>query len=156
MIFGIGTQANNGLGSAQPMVLEPNGFVTTDYPRGGTPYSSYLDSGSNALFFLNSATTGISLCSAPGLSQFYCPEGTISRTAEISGDPGAGVPVSFSVENASLLSATSNAFSNLAGPMEGWYPSETAIPGFDWGLPFFFGRSVYTAIEGQSEAYFAF
>jgi hypothetical protein len=40
------------------------------------------------------------------------------------------------------------------------FPSQS-VPGFDWGLPFFFGRTVYTAIEGQSTPagvgpYFAF
>jgi hypothetical protein len=31
----------------------------------------------------------------------------------------------------------------LAGP-------SSDSSGFDWGLPFFFGRSVFTAIEGRS------
>ena len=36
-----------------------------------------------------------------------------------------------------------------------------ANAGFDWGLPFYFGRSVYTAIENQNTSagmgpYFAF
>jgi len=157
MIFGIGTEANNGLGSAQPLPLDLDGFVTTDYPEGGSPYTSYLDSGSNALFFLNSATTGISPCPSKGLSQFYCPSSTISRTAEILSSAGAGVPIMFSVTNAAILPASSNAFSNLAGPMQG-FPSNPQVPGFDWGLPFFFGRSVYTGISDQSGAgaYFAF
>ena len=33
------------------------------------------------------------------------------------------------------------AFSNLAGPNTG---------GFDWGLPFFYGRNVFTAIDGTT------
>jgi hypothetical protein len=42
-----------------------------------------------------------------------------------------------------LFGSNNTAFSNLAGPSIG--PTN-----FDWGLPFFFGRSVYTAIEGRS------
>lgn len=36
-----------------------------------------------------------------------------------------------------------NVFGQLAGP-------STLLIGFDWGLPFFYGRHVYTAIYGQS------
>jgi hypothetical protein len=34
-----------------------------------------------------------------------------------------------------------------------------SVPGFDWGLPFFFGRTVFTAIEDRGTPagpYFAF
>jgi hypothetical protein len=43
-------------------------------------------------------------------------------------------------------------FSALAGP-EGTFNSCSSGSGsctFIWGLPFFYGRSVYTAIDGQS------
>ena len=50
--------------------------------------------------------------------------------------------VSFDVANADMLFNNYNAtaFSNLAVP---------SAPGssFDWGLPFFYGRSVYTGIQ---------
>jgi hypothetical protein len=65
--------------------------------------------------------------------------------------------VSFSVANADQLFAANpsfNAFNNLAVPS-----GDTTT--FAWGLPFFFGRNVYTAIEGRSTPggagpYFAF
>jgi hypothetical protein len=64
------------------------------------------------------------------------------------------------VANASSLSTSDFAFSNLAGPMPG-FPTDANVPGFDWGLPFYFGRTVFTAIESQNTPagpgpYFAF
>ncbi len=52
--------------------------------------------------------------------------------------------VNFSVAHADGLfgNVSATAFSQLAGA--------NTLSGFDWGLPFFFGRNVYTAIEGQS------
>lgn len=160
LVFGIGTQANNGLGSARPLAIDQSGYVTTAYPAGGTPYTSFLDSGSNALFFLDSAASGVRQCTAQGLTEFYCPPGTRNLSADISSPAGERVPVAFSVADASHLPGRSNAFSDLAGPMPG-FPTDPTVPDFDWGLPFYFGRSVFTAIDGQptpagTGPYFAF
>jgi hypothetical protein len=59
------------------------------------------------------------------------------------GTNGATGPVSFSVGNADSLTSNANnaAVPDLGGPFPGI---------FDWGLPFFFGRNVFTAIEGKS------
>jgi len=159
MLFGIGTQANNGLGASTVLPLNVSGYVTTTYPANGTSYSSYLDSGSNALFFLNASTASIKQCTGV-LKDFYCPSSTLSLTAKLLGTGGAIATVSFSVGNVSTFNDSYFAFDNLAGPMPG-YPTDSSIPGFDWGLPFFFGRSVVTAIEDQATLagtgpYFAF
>ena len=159
LIFGIGTQVNNGLGSATVLALDGQGFVSTTFPVRGTQYSSYLDSGSNGLFFLNAATTNLKQCTG-GLKDFYCPASTTNLSATLSSTSGASANIQFSVANASKLSAQAFALSNLAGPMPG-FPTDTTVPGFDWGLPFFFGRTVYTAIENRSTPagagpYFAF
>jgi len=149
MVFGIGTQANNGLGTAKAMPLDKRGFVTTAFPEDGASYTSFLDSGSNALFFLNTSTSGIKQCTTKGLTDFYCPGSTLSLTATVSSGTDS-VPIVFSVSNTQVLAKSPNyAFADIAGPMPG-FPTDTTIPGFDWGLPFYFGRSVYTAIEGQS------
>jgi hypothetical protein len=157
LTFGIGTQANNQLGSATVLSLNALGFVSTTFPVGGATYSSYLDSGSNALFFLDSAVTNLKQCTDP---LWYCPASTASLSAVLSSANGASATVAFSVANAAKLNASAFAVSNLAGPMPG-FPTDTTVPGFDWGLPFYFGRSVYTAIEGQETSagpgpYFAF
>src|SRR5271166_3303677 len=73
LIFGIGTQSNNGLGTATVYAVPDTGnnagdFITT---FAGTSYpKSFIDSGSNGFFFPN--TTGIPLCPSPN-NVWYCP-----------------------------------------------------------------------------------
>ena len=141
MIFGIGTQANNGLGNAQVIPLDPNAGTFTTIFNASTYRRSFIDSGSNALYF----ASAIPACSAPDIA-FACPASTQNLSAtnqRISGLPGT---VSFQVANAeTLFNSNLNffAFGNLAG-------TNSDATSFDWGLPFFFGRNVFTAIEGQS------
>jgi hypothetical protein len=157
LTFGIGTQTNNGLGSATVLALDWMGTISTTFPVGGTTYTSIIDSGSNALFFLDTATTNLKLCTG-GI--WYCPASTASLGATLSSVNGASTTIVFSVANASKLSASAFAFNNFAGPMPS-LPLDTSVPGFDWGLPFFYGRTVYTAIENKDTPagfgpYFAF
>lgn len=149
LIFGIDTQPNNALGGATVLPLGAQGFVRTTFPVDGAPaaYSAYLDTGSNGLFFLNTATTNLTQCTG-ALSSFYCPPTTTELSAVISSDNGAGTTVAFSVANASKLSGAAFALADLAGPMPG-FPMDKRVPGFDWGLPFYFGRTVYTAIDNK-------
>ena len=153
MIFGIGTQANNGLGSATVLTTDPNrGTITTTY-NGRTLTNSYIDSGSNLIFFGTSdfpACTGI----ARG---FYCPPAMQSLSATLHGATQGSANVDFSVANADQLFAANpsfNAFDDIAAP------AGDSIT-FAWGVPFFYGRTVYTAIEQRATPsgkgpYFAF
>lgn len=133
LIFGIGTQANNTLGGAT--VFRTNtqtGYVRTT-SAGQTYGQSYLDSGSNGLFFNNSQL--------PRCGYWYCPSSTQTASASISGTDGVSSTVSFSIGNSNaLFGSSNNAFDNLAG---------IASNSFGWGLPFFFGRRVYTAIASS-------
>ena len=63
----------------------------------------------------------------------------------MNGNPvGTAGTVNFTIEDADTLFATSNtAFSTAGAPNPG---------SFDWGLGFYFGRSVFTAIENLSSA----
>jgi hypothetical protein len=122
--------------------LNANGNFTTSY-NNQTYDQSFLDSGSNALYFLSSSATGIPLC--PDATFFYCPSTTQNLSATNQGLNGASSEVEFSVANADSLfndNAAAFVFGELAGP--------NSLAGFDWGLPFFFGRNVFTAIEGKS------
>ncbi|OLL30481.1 hypothetical protein BTH42_17175 [Burkholderia sp. SRS-W-2-2016] len=145
LIFGIDTQANNTLSGST--VLKANaatGYVTTS--TGGQTYAlSYLDSGSNGLFF---RSTQFPLCGF-----WFCPSTTQALSASITGADGVSSTVSFTVGNSSTLFASANnAFANLAG---------NASQGFGWGLPFFYGKRVYTAIAARNTSagagpYYAF
>ncbi len=142
LIFGVGTQTDNALGAAQVYTTDAYGDFQTVY--NGISYSnSFIDSGSNGIFFLDSATLGILECqNYPG---FYCPASTTNFTATNTGLNGTTAPVSFGIANAEALFAANNssnvAFSNLGGNN----PSS-----FDWGLPFFYGRKVFIGIENET------
>lgn len=141
LVFGIGTQSNNALNGATVLTLDANGNFTTVFNSVSFP-GSFVDAGSNGLFFLDSATTGLPMC--PVNTAFYCPTSAKSFSATNQGVNGHSTPVSFSVANADGLLAASNPnflLPGLAAPNPGI---------FDWGLPFFFGRNVFVAIEGQS------
>ena len=141
LIFGIGTQSNNALGSATVYAMNPStGNFSTTYKGVSYQGEAFLDSGSNGIYFLDSTTTGIPACAS--LTFWYCPSSTESLTATNQGTNGATGTVNFVVNNAqTATSGTAAVIYGLAGPMAGQ---------FDWGLPFFFGRNVFTAIEGAS------
>jgi hypothetical protein len=137
LVFGIGTEGNNGLGSAKVLTLDDEANLTTDF-QGQSLTNSFFDTGSNGLFFNDSSITQ---CTDPDDVGFYCPGSTLSFSATNVGLNGVDSDVNFSIANSDDLSGT--AFDDLGGPNT--FPSS-----FDWGLPFFFGRNVYTAIDGQN------
>jgi hypothetical protein len=143
LVFGIGTQSNNALGSATVYGSDPeSGSFTTSF--NGTAYSgSFIDSGSNGYFFLSSSVSGLPVCEDD--DSFYCPSSTANLSATNEGTNGASGKVSFSIANADALPSNDNALADIGG--EG---SDSPPYFFDWGLPFFFGRNVFVAIQGQS------
>ncbi len=142
MIFGINTRDNNALGSATAHTTSAVGYVGTNY-KGSYYPQSFIDSGSNGLFFPDAS---IPQCTtAVG---FYCPPNTLQLTGTIVGRNNVSTDIVFGVTNAEALNGSLFAFNNLAGPYSA---------GFDWGLPFFFGRKVFTALETNLEGpYIAF
>ena len=144
LIFGVGTQSNNVLQSATVYTVPDNGTnageITTTF--NGTGYPGFFDSGSNGIFFLDGGTTGIATCIV-GSSTWYCPATSPdSLTATNQGTNGNQGVVNFSIENANkLLNSGNVAFSTLGAPLPG---------AFDWGLSFFFGKTVFTAIENMN------
>jgi hypothetical protein len=112
-------------------------FQGTTYGDGTDTSTSFLDSGSNGVFFpWNAAQCSTNL-------GFYCPSSTQSLSATIEDYYGSpSVTNNFSVGNADSLFNTGNsAFNNIGGQ---------ATSMFDWGLPFFYGRTVYVGLDGTS------
>ena len=143
LVFGVGTQNNNGLGKAALYTLDARGTFSTSVSGLGSFPSSFVDSGSNGYFFNDS---GLQACPG-GDSFFYCPSGPAAFTATITATNSVSVPVSFRVDNAeSDFDTNDTALSNLAGSAGSGLDAET----FDWGLPFFFGRPVYILFEGKT------
>lgn len=152
LIFGIGTQTDNGIGAAVIYKLNQSGNIQTVFTDpaslGNVSYSSFIDSGSNGLFFLDSATLGIADCTTS--KGFYCPGTTQSYTVTNSSMNGASGSVSFNIANAEALFAANNgqnaAFDNLGGGT-GTGPSTDDV---DFGMPFFYGRNVFVGIENKT------
>ena len=160
LVFGIDTRDNNRLEQATVIPLDDYGQFLTAYPTNATSAAfAFLDSGSNAMYFLNSAETNIPTCSSvdhPSLSAFYCPSSTLNVSATIRAFSSlADFTVNFRVANAITLTSSryNIAFDDLAAPSAPSKSGTSFMPTyFDWGLPFYFGRNVFTAIEGKVTA----
>jgi hypothetical protein len=145
LVLGISTQSNNqptGV-TAYDIDLQSGDFITA---FDGSLYGSFIDSGSNGLYFPSPSGGQLPTCSPnPPLSDWFCPSSTKSLSATNFGAIGSpsGV-VSFHIGNLiSLLSSPNSVFANIGGPN----PVE-----FDWGLPFFFGRKVYIGFETKTSS----
>jgi hypothetical protein len=157
LVFGIGTQGNNALGSAIVLTTDQNGFISTVY-KGMTYPDSYIDSGSNLFYFNDSSITSCPIGSGTN-NNFFCPASELTLSAQNEGKNNSPSSVTFKVANAKTQftnNAAFAAFNNIGAPA---LASQNQT--FDFGLPFFFGRNVFTAIEGMNTAggmgpYFAY
>jgi Protein of unknown function (DUF3443)/Bacterial Ig-like domain (group 2) len=144
LILGIDTRSNNIPSGVTMYPADPNpanltyGDFTTVF-NGKTYSDSFIDSGSNGLFFDQDSISALTIC-----GDWFCPSSTQSLSATTEGYTGSpSGTVLFNIGNAStLFSSSNNVFIELGGP-------DTS---FDWGLPFFLGRSVYVGIDGQTSS----
>ncbi len=144
LIFGIGTQANNGLNGATVYGVNASGTnvgtFNSTYSSG--VYPGAISSGANANYFLSSAITGFPACTTPG---YYCPSAVQTVSVTNAGTNGTSGSVTLGVDNGdTLLSSGNFALSGLAGP------GGNRTSGFIFGLPFFYGRNVFTALNGAT------
>ena len=137
LIFGIGTETDNALGSATVYGVDPGtGNFSTTFEGFTYDDEAFIDLGSPALYFNSS----LSECEDVAL---YCEDPSVALQATAIGANNAQGTVNFSVGDAdSLIDSGDDALNGIAGPTGGNI--------FDWGMPFFFGVNVYTAINGQN------
>ncbi|HVW67451.1 MAG TPA: DUF3443 domain-containing protein [Steroidobacteraceae bacterium] len=155
LVFGIGTESNNALSSGtKVLTTDDSGYITITF--NGTAYTeSYIDSGSNLLYFVDNSLTQCTLGSGSNAESFFCPSSEQSLSATNQGQNGATSTVNFQVANAQTQLNTSNtAFDNVAAP-------NSNSMSFDFGVPFFYGRNIYVAIAsmaagGTTGPYFAY
>ncbi|MBN2691550.1 MAG: DUF3443 family protein [Burkholderiaceae bacterium] len=136
LIFGIGTRSNNTLsgGGLYPLNVSGNLQMTVN----GASRLGFVDSGSNGYYL---ALGSVPTCS----SGFYCPTQPFSLSTSLQLANQTDGPVqSIVIGNAQDMFKTKNtALPALAGT--------AAIGGLvDLGLPFFYGRSIATGLEGTN------
>jgi hypothetical protein len=140
LILGIGTQSNNQPSGVTAFPANQSAEFTVTF--NGTSYrSSFIDSGSNGLFFPSASQ--VPNCHT--FSDWFCPSSTVSLSATNTGASGSpSGSVSFQMGNfESLINSINNVFPDIGG---------TFSSGFDWGLPFFFGRNVFVGLEGTGSS----
>lgn len=138
LVFGVNTQENNTLTTQTVYRASIDGYFTTTY-KGATYTSSFIDSGSNGLFFDDST---IPDCSSG--SGFYCPASTLTLSARNAAyDGSTSGTVSYTIENFDKLAS-----GMYAASIGGSYGNQFASGSFDYGLPFFYGRKVFIVYDG--------
>lgn len=147
LILGIGTASNNQPSGVTVLPTDSSGLIVTHFipsPDVSTQEVGIFDTGSSVIYFSSDASLSVPLC--PGdLSFLYCPSSPLNFSAVNTGLSGSpSNVVNFQIANPmALLSSGNAAFSNIGGP--------TFFTGlFDWGLPFFFGRTVYVGFSGKT------
>lgn len=145
LTFGIDTQANNASGTQT--VLTVNDVAELTMVFNGTNWTqSFIDSGSNGIYFTDASITA---CTTMGLTGFYCPGTNLTLPLTIQGANGVMTNnLTFLVGNAQTM------LSNPAAANYGVFPllagTNPNPQSFDYGLAFFYSRRVATAIEGAT------
>jgi hypothetical protein len=145
LVFGIDTESNNALGSATVLTIDPSsGTIITLF--NGQTLMGVLDSGSNGLFFADSAIPNCT--GSTNAEEFFCPTSTLMLSATNQGENGNSVLTPFQIANENSLNGSFFALDDVGG-------STATITGlsdqfFDFGVPFFYGRTVFTGIEGTT------
>lgn len=144
MTFGIATQADNALPLTALTVLaaDSNGDFAATYDGSATVLPALLDSATDSYSFDDPS---IAVCASGAFVGYYCP--VISPQSLFAVNTGAGAngavnTVQFAIADPSAFVVGASAFVNLGGG--------GGSTSFTWGLPFFYGRTIYIGIDQRS------
>jgi hypothetical protein len=144
MTFGIATQADNALPLTGLTLLaaDAKGEFTAAYNGSTTALPALLDSANDSYAFDDPS---IAVCATGDFIGYYCP--VISPQSLFAVNTGAGAngavnTVQFAIADPSAFVTGASAFINLGGG--------GGSTGFTWGMPFFYGRKVFIAIDQRS------
>ncbi len=140
LLLGIATRSNNVPGKITTYALDANGYFTTTFA--GSSYHAFVDTGSNGYFF-PAPPTGLPACASPN-DAWFCPASTLTFSATNS-DVAATTSGSYSFRVANFDSFARSSY-DVSAEIAGSAPTTA---GFDWGLPFHFGRPVFVGIEAR-------
>ncbi|MDH4289256.1 MAG: DUF3443 domain-containing protein [Aquincola sp.] len=150
LVFGIGTQSNNQLPQSARMYQVQTDPFSANYLYVGLDVAgraypqSFIDTGSNALFFSDPGISKTCNVSSGGAGGWYCPTSTWRQSGTLTDMAGMQGSFDLAVGNAdTLFTIGAAAFSNLGG--DAGQGAET----FSIGMPFFYGRTVFTSIWQQ-------
>jgi len=148
LLLGIGNHSNNTPSAGVTAYAADNNPADNNYGEFLTTFSgsllySFLDTGSNGLFFPG-CLTSLPDCGSPN-SGWFCPSSLVDQSATNEGASGSPEgAVSFQIDNSNSLFSSSNmVFPDIGGDI-GCYEE------FDWGIPFHLGKNVYVGIENTS------
>ena len=146
LTLGIGTRPNNVPGNVVVFPTATFGTLFTDFSASPIQ-SGTIDSGSSKLYF--PAVPEVPVCSpagggAPPATGPLCPRTPTALLATmVSG--AVKKTISFTVDDADVILASSNnVFPGYAAAVS------VSDPYFMWGLPFFFGRTIYFGIDAKA------
>ena len=146
LVFGVGTQSNNTPPAGVSTFLSDNqGEITTTL--NGRTYPGLIDSGTDVLLF---PSTGINNLGSFQSSSFYSPSCNVNLTATMNSSGSATTEgVTFQIADLSNVTLPSNFVLSNVGANPGTGPVGNL---FIWGLPFFYGRTVYVGISGMTSS----
>ncbi|MGZ3304507.1 MAG: DUF3443 family protein [Asticcacaulis sp.] len=145
LYFGIATQSNNAIDAGAAILpIDSTGHITATY-NSQVLSKSFIDSGSNFLAFSDGAITQ---CTG-GLKGFYCPPTPLTISVMLSGNGSGSASVSLAINNAKNFNGSYAVLPGLAGDPSAFDSLTPSSNSFDLGLPFFYGRRVYTSIVGR-------
>ncbi len=142
LYFGIGTQTNNTPPSTGVTILteDPSTGNISGSVNGAAYATAFLDTGTNAIYYGSNA---FPICTTN--SFLYCPSALTTEPITLTSYANISTNTIISIANAdNLLSNNSITAAPVAGPYS------ASLTTLALGMPFYFGKTVYTAISGNN------